>query len=170
MTAKNLSTVTTELIATSGKTASNVIKAYRAGGELMADMLNQRWNRAMRQSRPELSAETAKNAAAARSAFTTYYTRGLDITSEGAQQVVKQIVRAAEAGVERAAANAALFEVKTGMTTLNTIAKATAPGALVLARLADKVEEKSASLARKLQTTPATGKRSSALSQRRKAA
>ncbi len=170
MTAKNLSTVTTELIATSGKTASNVIKAYRAGGELMADMLNQRWNRAMRQSRPELSAETAKNAAAARSAFTTYYTRGLDITSEGAQQVVKQIVRVAEAGVERAAANAALFEVKTGMTTLNTIAKATAPGALVLARLADKVEEKSASLARKLQTTPATGKRSSAFSQRRKAA
>ena len=111
-----------------------------------------------------------KNAAAARSAFTTYYTRGLDITSEGAQQVVKQIVRVAEAGVERAAANAALFEVKTGMTTLNTLAKATAPGALVLARLADKVEEKSASLARKLQTTPATGKRSSAFSQRRKAA
>ena len=132
MTAKNLSTVTTELIATSGKTASNVIKAYRAGGELMADMLNQRWNRAMRQSRPELSAETAKNAAAARSAFTTYYTRGLDITSEGAQQVVKQIVRAAEAGVERAAANAALFEVKTGMTTLNTIAKATAPSKMIV--------------------------------------
>jgi phytoene dehydrogenase-like protein len=170
MSAKNLSTVANELIATSGKTASNVIKAYRAGGELMVDMLNQRWNRAMRQSRPELSAETAKNAAAARSAFTSYYTQGLDVTAEGAQQVVKQIVKVAEAGVERAAANAALFEVKTGVTTLNTIAKATAPGAVVLAKLADKIEEKSALLARKLQTTPATGKRTSAFSQRRKAA
>lgn len=171
MTAKNLSTVTTELIATSGKTASNVVKAYRAGGELVVEVLNQRWNRAMRQSRPELSTETAKNAAAARSAFTSYYTKGLDITSEGAQQVIKQIVKVAEAGVERASANAALFEEKTGVTALNTIARATAPGALVLAKLADKVEEKSAALARKL-ASPATGanKRGSAFSQRRKAA
>ncbi|MES2414647.1 MAG: hypothetical protein V4614_12645 [Pseudomonadota bacterium] len=170
MSAKNLSTVAVDLIATSGKTASNVIKAYRAGGELVADLLNQRWNRAMRQSRPELSAETARNAAAARSVFTGYYTKGLDFTAEGAQQVVKQIVKVAEAGIERASANAALFEVKTGMSTLNNIAKATAPGALVLSKLADKVEKKSALLARKLQAAPASGKRTSAFSQRRKAA
>jgi hypothetical protein len=170
MSAKNLSTVATDMIATYGKTANNVIKAYRAGGELVVDMLEKRWNSAMRQSRPELSAETAKNASAARAAFTAYYTKGLDMTSDGAQQVVKQMVKVAEAGVERAASNASRFEEKTGVTTLNTIAKATAPAALVLSSLADKIEEKSAQLARKLAANtaaPSGSKRTSAFSQRR---
>lgn len=172
MSAKNLSTVATELIVTSGKTAHNVIKAYHAGGERIVTALEQRWNKALRQSRPELSAETAKNASAARSAFTAYYSKGLDLTSNGAQQVVTQLVKVAEAGVERAAANAALFEVKTGVTTLNTIAKATAPAALALSNFADQIEHKSALLARRLTAAehkPAA-KRATAFSKRRKAA
>ncbi|MDO9359901.1 MAG: hypothetical protein Q7T70_13010 [Polaromonas sp.] len=172
MTAKNLSTVANDLIESSGRTANNVIKAYRAGGERLVTALEKRWARAMRQSRPELSEETAKNASAARAAFTTYYTKGLVLTSNGALQLVGQIVKVAEAGVERASANASLFEEKTGVTTLNTIAKVTAPGALVLSKLADKVEEKTAKLARNLaagQTTPAGAKRASAFRQRRAA-
>ncbi|RZJ27175.1 MAG: hypothetical protein EOO54_00240 [Haliea sp.] len=169
MTAKNLSTVATELIETSGKTAHNVIKAYRAGGERVVTLLEQRWNRALRQSRPELSAETARNASAAQLAFSVYYTKGLMLSTEGAQYVVKQLVKVAEAGVERASANASLFEEKTGVTTLNSIAKATAPGALVLSKLADKVEEKTAAIARKIAAAETGAKRSSAFRQRRAA-
>ena len=54
-----------------------------------------------------------------------------------------------EAGVERVAANASAFEIKTGMTTLNTLAQATKPGAVVLSQFAAKLEEKSAALASK---------------------
>ena len=86
--------------------------------------------------------------------------------------VVSQLVKLAEAGVERVAANASLFEEKTGLNTLNTIAEVTKPGALVLSQLAAKIEEKSANLASKLgggNVTTATVKRTSAFSQRRAA-
>ncbi len=173
MSAKNLSTVAVDLIEAYGNTAKNVIKAYRVGGEHMVDLLEKRWNKAMRQSRTELTAETAKNANAAKSVFSAYYLKGLNVTSDGAQQVVNQLVKVAEAGVERVAANASLFEEKTGVTTLNTIAAATAPGALALSKLASQIEQKSANLATRLagdDVTTATVKRTTAYSQRRKAA
>jgi murein L,D-transpeptidase YcbB/YkuD len=169
MTAKNLSTVATELIATSGKTAQNVITAYRAGGERMVDLLEQRWNSALRQSRSELSAETARNASAAQLAFSALYTKGLIFSAEGAQQIVQQLVKVAEAGIERASANASLFEEKTGVNTLNSLARASAPGALVLSKLADKVEEQTALLASKLAEPGKGNQRSSAFRQRRTA-
>lgn len=169
MTAKNLSTVATELIATSGKTAHNVINAYRAGGERMVSLLEQGWNKALRQSRSELSAETARNASAAQLAFSVFYSKGLELSSEGAQHLVQQLVKVAEAGVERASANASLFEEKTGVSTLDTLAKAAAPGALVLSQLADKVEEKTALLAHRLASADSGAKRNSAFRQRRAA-
>ena len=173
MTAKNLSTVAADLIESYGNTAKNVIDAYRAGGERVVSLLEQRWNQALKQSRTELTAETAKNATAAQLAVSAYYTKGLNLTTNGAHQVVTQLVKLAETGVERAAANAALFEEKTGVSTLNTIAQATAPGALALSKLAAQIEQKSAELASKIagdDVSTASVKRSTAFSQRRKAA
>ena len=167
MTAKNLSTVATDLIESSGNTARHVINAYRAGGERAVVLLEQRWNRALKQSRTELTAETAKNATAAQLAFSVYYTKGLMLTTNGAQQVVSQLVKVLESGVERAAANASLFEEKTGVTTLNTLAQATAPGALALSKLAAQIEQKTAQLASKIAGDQAiTAKRKTAFSQR----
>jgi len=164
MSAKNLSTVANDLIESYGNTALNVIQAYRAGGERVVSLLEQRWNQALKQSRSELTAETAKNASAAQAAFSAYYTKGLLLTTSGAEQVVSQLVKVAEAGVERAAANASLFEEKTGVTTLNTLAQATAPGALALSKLAAQIEQKSAELASKIagDGNKAAAKRSSA--------
>ena len=163
MSAKNLSTVANDLIESYGNTALNVIQAYRAGGERVVSLLEQRWNQALKQSRIELTAETAKNASAAQAAFSAYYTKGLLLTTNGAEQVVSQLVKVAEAGVERAAANASLFEEKTGVTTLNTLAQATAPGALALSKLAAQIEQKSAELASKIAgDSKAATKRSSA--------
>ena len=172
MTAKNLSTVAADLIESYGNTAKNVIDAYRAGGERAVSLLEQRWNRAMKQSRSELTAETAKNAAAAQMAFSAYYSKGLDLTTSGATQVVSQLVKALEQGVERVAANASAFEEKTGMTTLNTLAAVTAPGALALSKLASKIEQKTAALASKIagdDVETASVKRKSAFGERRTA-
>ena len=172
MTAKNLSTVATDLIECYGNTAKNVIDAYRAGGERVVSLLEKRWNTALKQSRTDLTAETTKNASAAQLAFSVYYTKGLMLTTNGAQQVVNQLVKVAEAGVERVAANASLFEEKTGLNTLNTIASVTKPGAVVLSQFAAKLEEKSATLASKIagdNITTASIKRASAFGQRRAA-
>ena len=172
MTAKNLSTVATDLIESYGNTAKNVIDAYRAGGERAVSLLEQRWTRALKQSRSELTAETAKNAAAAQMAFSAYYSKGLDLTTNGATQVLSQLVKALEQGVERVAANASAFEEKTGVTAFNKLAAATAPGALVLSKLASQIEQKSAALASKIagdDVDAASVKRKSAFGERRAA-
>lgn len=172
MSAKNLSTVASDLIASYGNTAKNIIDAYRAGGERVVSLLEQRWNQALKQSRSELTAETVKNASAAQLAFSVYYTKGLNLTSSGAQQVVSQLVKLAETGVERVAANASAFEEKTGVTTLDTLAKATAPGALVLSKLAAQIEQTTAGLASKISgsdVATASVKRNTAFRERRAA-
>ena len=172
MTAKNLSTVTTDLIGCYGNTAKNVIDAYRAGGERVVTAMEKRWNTAFKESRSQLTKDAAKNASAAQLAFSVYYTKGLTQTSKGAEMVVSQLVRLAEAGVERVAANASLFEEKTGLSTLNTIAQATKPGVVVLSEFAAKMEQKSAALASKIASdnvATATVKRTTAFAQRRAA-
>lgn len=58
------------------------------------------------------------------------------------------------------------------MTTLNTLAKATAPGAAVLSQLAAQIEQKTAELASKIagdDVVTASVKRTSAFSERRAA-
>ena len=172
MSAKNLSTVTADLIESYGNTAKNVIEAYRVGGERVVSLMEKRWNAALKQSRSQLTAEVAKNASAAQLAFSVYYTRGLNQTTNGAQHMVSQLVKLAEAGVERVAANASLFEEKTGVTTLNTLAEVTKPGVAILSKLASQIEQKSADLAGKIagdDVATASVKRTSAFSQKRAA-
>lgn len=172
MSAKNLSTVASNLIESYGNTAKNVIDAYRAGGERVVSLLEQRWNRALEESRPQLTAETVKNASAAQLAFSVYYIKGLSLTTNGAQQVVSQLVKVLEDGVERLAANASAFEEKTGVTALNVLAQATVPGAEALTRLATQIEQKTAELASKIaggDVVTAKVKRTSAFKQRRAA-
>ena len=172
MTAKNLSTVATDLIESYSNTAKNVIDAYRAGGERVVTVLEKRWNSALKESRSELTSEVAKNASAAQLAFSVYYTKGLTQTTKGAELLVSQLVKLAEAGVERVAANASLFEEKTGMNTLNTIAQVTKPGVVVLSEFAAKMEEKSAKLAGRIagdRVVNATVKRSTAFAKSRAA-
>jgi len=150
MTAKNLSTVANEVIESYGNTAKHVIHAYRAGGERAVGLMEASWNRALRESRSQLEAGVAKNATALQQAFSGFTIKGLSVTSNGAQEAVNQMVKLAEAGVERLAANAHLFEEKTGVTTLNTLAQAARPGAEVLCTLATQLEKTTAGLASKI--------------------
>ena len=172
MTAKNLSTVATDLIECYGNTAKNVIDAYRAGGERVVTVLEKRWNAAFKESRSQLTKDVAKNASAAQLAFSVYYSKGLTQTTKGAELVVSQLVKLAEAGVDRVAANASLFEEKTGLHTLNTIAEVTKPGAVALGQFAARLEQKSAALAGKIagnDVTTASVKRSTAFAKGRTA-
>ena len=172
MTAKNLSTVTVDLIGCYGNTAKNVISAYRAGGERVVTVLEKRWDAAFKESRSQLTQDVAKNASAAQLAFSVVYTKGLAQTTKGAELIVNQLVKLAEASVERVAANASRFEEKTGFQTLSSIAQVSKPGVVALSELAAKVEEKSALLASKIagsSVTTATVKRTTAFAQRRAA-
>jgi hypothetical protein len=154
MSAKQLATVTNDVITSYGNTAKNVIQAYRAGGERVVVLLEQGWNRALKQSRPQLTAEVASNASAAKQAVRGYYIKGLDLSADTALGAVQQVVKFAGAGVNRVAANAQQFEDKTGLHALNKLAQASLPGAMVLCTLADKLETGSAKLVSKVAGEP----------------
>lgn len=162
MSRKNLSTVTCHVITAYGNTASNVIHAYRAGGERVVDMIDARWNNALKQSRSQLATGVAKNADAVHQVLQKYTLKGLTLTSGGAQGVVNQMVKLADAGVLTVADNVSRFEDKTGVSVLSSVAQAALPGAVAFCTLANQMEQKSADLASRMagKKTPAKRVRS----------
>lgn len=171
MSTTNLSTVASDLIGSYGNTAKNVIDAYRAGGEHVVTVLEQRWNRALKESRPQLTSEVAKNATAAQLVFSALYCKGLMQSTNVAQQLVTQVVKLAETCVERVASNASKFEEKTGVKAFNTMARASVPGVQVLSKLANQIEGKTAELAGKIagnDVVTASVKRATAFTQKKR--
>ena len=158
MSTKALSSVTTDLITSYGNTAKNVINAYRAGGERVADFFEQRWERALEQSRSQLVPEVRNNAKHAQKILGSYYVKGLAFTTNGADTVVDQLVSFAGQGVQQVAANANRFEEKTGVA-LDRFTVAVAPVAAVVTKLASQIELKSGELADKSAGTATTAKR-----------
>lgn len=158
MSSTNLSTVTNDLIVSYGNTAKNVINAYRAGGERVADFFEQRWDRALEQSRSQLVPEVRNNAKHAQRVLGSYYVKGLAFTTNGADSVVDQLVSFAGQGVQQVAANANRFEEKTGVA-LDRFTVAVAPVASAVTKLATQIEQKSGELAGKIAGTTAATKR-----------
>ena len=158
MSTKALSNVTTDLITSYGNTAKNVINAYRAGGERVADFFEQRWERALEQSRSQLVPEVRNNAKHAQKILGSYYVKGLAFTTNGADTVVDQLVSFAGQGVQQVAANANRFEEKTGVA-LDRFTVAVAPVTTVVTKLASQIELKSGALADKIAGTATTAKR-----------
>ena len=158
MSTKALSSVTTDLITSYGNTAKNVINAYRAGGERVADFFEQRWERALEQSRSQLVPEVRSNAKHAQKILGSYYVKGLAFTTNGADTVVDQLVSFAGQGVQQVAANANRFEEKTGVA-LDRFTVAVAPVTTVVTKLASQIELKSGELADKIAGTATTAKR-----------
>ncbi len=150
MTAKNLSTVTNELIASYGNTAKNVIEAYRVGNARMANYVDQRWANAVEKVGSQLSAEIRTNAVAAEKKVSAYYTKSVGLGTDGADLAVTKVLMLADRSVAQVAANASRFEKATGFTALNTIASVAVPAAVAVSGVAFKVEAKSDQLVRSI--------------------
>jgi hypothetical protein len=158
MTAKNLSTITTDLITSYGKTARNMIHVYRMGNQRVAHFVDQRWEKALAQSASELRKEVRKNAMAVQKTVNGLYIKGITISSDGAEGVVGKFVELAGKGVQQVAANASQFEQRTGIKTLNNLAEVAKPAVSVVSVLAEKLETRSSALASKVAGHPAGAK------------
>jgi hypothetical protein len=139
----DLSAVTTDLIASYGLTVKHLVKAYRAGGERVADLLTQGWSTAMGQSGDRLSADMRRNAQLAQAVAGSVYHRGLDFSATSANVVVDKLVELASQGVAQAAANAARFDEQAGGTALDKLATVATPVAVAAQQLASRVEASS---------------------------
>ena len=158
MTAKNLSSLTQDVIDAYGNTAHNVILVYRASGERVASFVEQRWEQALERTREQIVPEVRDNARYVQNIIGGYYSRGLDFTSQGAETVVNQLVGLAGQGVRQVAANASRLEAKTGLP-LDRLGQAATPVAAVAAKLATQIESSSTALACKVTGSQALPKR-----------
>ena len=104
MKTNNFSATATDLLANFGNAAHNAIGVYREGGERLADTLEQRWKKALKETSPKLTPETRKNAAHAQQVLSGYYAKGLALSADGAEVVIDTLVGAAVVAVERATA------------------------------------------------------------------
>ena len=139
----SLATVTTELIASYGNTAKNVINAYRVGNERVVGFMDQRWENAVKQTGKRLSVEARDNALTAQKKLSGYYIKGIALTSDSADTAVNKAVELAGKGVQQVAANAARFQKSTGVTTLNKLAVVAVPAAQAVSKVAVKIEQQS---------------------------
>ena len=146
MSTKNLATITTELIASYGNTARNVVSVYRLGGERMIHLMDQRWGQALEKTGSRLKPEVRSNALSAQKKLSAFYGRGINLATGGADALIDKTVELAAKGVQQAAANASRFEKKTGFTTLQAVATATVPAVDAIQKIASKFEEKSGQL------------------------
>ena len=159
MSTKNLAAVTTELITSYGNTAKNVIQAYRVGNARMTHFVDQRWARAVNRVGTQLTAEIRSNALAAQQKVSGYYSKSVNLTTDGADMAVNKAVEIAGKGVTQVAANASRFEKATGFTALNTLAAAAVPAAVAVTGVATKIEAKSGQLAHRVAGTKPKAKR-----------
>jgi len=84
-----------DIITLVGQSAHKAIALYRQGGERLLSATEQSWNRALKASSAELTAETRKNASHAQKVFSGYCAKGLVMTADGATVVVDTLVGAA---------------------------------------------------------------------------
>lgn len=104
MNTEQISTVATQLIDGFDTTAHKAIGFWREGGERLGALARERWDVAFEESKPQLSAETRRNATHARNVFAGYYSKGLNLSTSGAEVAVDTMVQAARQAVDRAMA------------------------------------------------------------------
>ena len=120
----------------------------------MVSFVEQRWESALEASSPQLTAEVTANARHAQQVVGSYYAKGLELGTAGADAMVNQFVKLAEQGVNQVAANASLFEEKTGITAFKKLSVAAVPAAQAVGKLVSKIEQKSEELASKIAESP----------------
>jgi hypothetical protein len=150
MTSKNLSTITTDVITSYGQTAQNVVKAYRAGGKRVIGFVDQRIGRAFEPLGQRLSPTVRANLASTQKRISGYYTKGIDLTTGGAESIVHTFVDLAANGVKRIAANAQSFDQGIGKNALDALSRAVLPGANAVHEVAGRIEEQTARIARRI--------------------
>jgi len=103
MTKQEFTNATTTALGQFGNAAHQAIGFWREGGERIAAVANERWDLAFEQAKPQLDADTRKNARHFKVVVGGYWNRAVAMSSDGATIAVDTLVGAAIAGIERVA-------------------------------------------------------------------
>lgn len=104
MTSERIAAAATQLIEGFDTNAHQFITLWRDTSESLGQTAKQRWDAALKESSPKLSAETRRNAVHAQKVFASYYGKAVALGTAGAEVAVDTLVQAARTAVERATA------------------------------------------------------------------
>ena len=93
-----------------------------------------------------LSVELQDKAVSAQKSIASFYTKGVEVTSESADTAVNKVVELAVKSLEQIAANSERLEKALGANALNALVDAALPAAEAVSKVAAKLEEKSGDL------------------------
>ena len=150
MTQKNLSTVATDVIATYGITATNVINSYRFGGERVAGFVDQRFAAAVNRGASALRQDLRSNLIDSQQRVSSYYIQGIHLSTDRAENAVGVAVDLATKGVNLLAENAERFDRATSLNALATLSRAAMPAAELVNKVAERIEEGSSELVKRV--------------------
>jgi hypothetical protein len=106
MTKQQFTEAATSALDHLGHAAHRAIEIWREGGERIAAVAGERWDAAFEQAKPQLDAQTRRNAQNFRKVVGRYWARGFASSAEGAATAVDTFVGTAITGIERAASYA----------------------------------------------------------------
>jgi hypothetical protein len=158
MSNKNLSTVANEVIAAYGITATNVINSYRFGGERLLGFVDARFARVVNRGASALRADLRSNMIGAQQRVTGYYVKGLHLGTDRVQSAVGVAVDLATKGVGLVAEGAVRLDRAANVNALDTLNRVVRPAAQVVSLVAERIEEGSSALVRRVAGTPVPAK------------
>lgn len=150
MSQKNLSTVATDVIATYGITATNVINTYRFGGERVAGFVDQRFAAAVNRGAAALRKDLRSNLIGSQQRVSGYYVKGLHFGTDRAQTVVGVAVDLATKSVSLVAEGAERLDRAANLNALPRLNRVAMPVAELVIKVADRIEEGSSELVKRV--------------------
>lgn len=154
MSQKNLSRVATDVIATYGITATNVINTYRFGGERVAGYVNERFAVAVNRGGAALRKDLRSNLIDSQQRVSSYYVKGIHFGTDKAENVVGMAVDLATRSVGLLALNAERIAERidraTNLNALERLNSVVMPAAHLVVKVADRIEEGSSELVRRV--------------------
>ena len=158
MSNKSLSSVATDVIATYGITATNVINTYRFGGERIAGFVDQRFAAVVNRGVSALRKDLRSNLIGSQKRVTGYYVKGVHFGTDRAENVVGVAVDLATKGVSLLAANADRIDRAANLNALARLSRVAMPAADLVVKVADRLEEGSSELVKRVSGKPMPAK------------
>ncbi len=150
MSNKSLSSVATDVIATYGITATNVINTYRFGGERIAGFVDQRFAAVVNRGAAALRKDLRSNLIGSQQRVSGYYVKGVHFSTDRAQNVVGVAVDLATKSVSLLATNADRIDRAANLNALASLSRVAMPAANLVVKVADRLEEGSSELVKRV--------------------
>ena len=150
MSQKNLSSVTTNVIATYGITATNVINTCRFGGERFAGLVDQGFASVVNRGAVAIRKDLRTNLINSQQRVSGYCVQGVHLGTDKAQNIVGMAVDLASKGVSLVAASAQNLDRATKLNALDRLNRVAMPAADLVVKVAERIEEGSSALVKRV--------------------